>query len=541
MGTLVDRFTVVTEDSAWRGTSLRPHAAGVCFEGSVPDALGPSEWHVLCVRVTSSSSIIAVVRSRLRYDEARWVLGLLIVVACSWVRWLATGSLKVDENYPPELTATILFLVLLSGWSLMVLGWRGLLARPQPCPRKLAFGGLLAATFMLPMLSNDVFSLLAYGSLAARGHDVYTTASALPQSPWFPWMGEIWSQTVCVYGPVILASTMPAAHWTENPWVALALLRLTWFVPLAIVMELSLRRLRDRPFFHAMVWLNPLWIVEGPGQLHADLLGLVLIAAGIMVQRSGRAKAGWVFYSLATLTKFSFAVTGFWFWLCGARTLSERVLRIPAMAAVLVGLAIVFFGPFWRGPATVAEPIRALSSMNPGGSITEVAGYVVQFVRGATIPSPALPARLAVAINRENNGATWQIVSWILRIVALAVAARVLRTMLRKPRDEATISLGTGALLVAAATLASHRFEPWYLIAALPFFGLHCTPVWHRWWIAAVAVSVAMRFVHVLPKTAFLLPLWSALCTAALIVVFLMSFKARYISLDRQDELADAR
>ncbi|MDP9001742.1 MAG: hypothetical protein M3O46_16705, partial [Myxococcota bacterium] len=219
----------------------------------------------------------------------------------------------------------------------------------------------------------------------------------------------------------------------------------------------------------------------------------------------------------------------------------ERVLRIPAMAAILVGLGMVLYPPFWRGPGTLTEPIRALSHMNPGGSITEVVGYAVQFLRGGTIPPPALPARLAVAMNRENNGATWQIVSWISRTVALAVAARVLHTMLRKPRDEGAIALGTGALVVAAVTLASHRFEPWYLIGALPFFGLRCTPVWQRWWIAAVAVSVAMRFVHVLPKTAFLLPLWSALSTGALVVVFLMSFRARYISLARGDDLADGR
>ncbi|MDP9002324.1 MAG: hypothetical protein M3O46_19705, partial [Myxococcota bacterium] len=271
---------------------------------------------------------------RLRRDEACWLLGLLIVVTCSWVRWLATGSLKVDENYPPELTATFLFLGLIAGWSLLVVGWQGLLTRPHPCPRTLAFAGLIAAAFMLPMLSNDVFSLLAYGSLAAQGHDVYTTATELPQSVWYPWMGEIWGQTVCVYGPVTLASTMPAAHATQNPWLALALLRLAWFVPLAILMELSLRRLRDRPFFHAMVWLNPLWIVEGPGQLHADLLGLMAITAGIMFQRSGRQRAGWIFCSLALLAKYTFAVTGIWFWLSGARTFRERVLRIPAMVAI---------------------------------------------------------------------------------------------------------------------------------------------------------------------------------------------------------------
>jgi hypothetical protein len=470
-----------------------------------------------------------------RRDELRWLLGLVIVTVGSWVRWLATGSPKVDENYPSELVGTLLFVALLAGWGLLVLGWRGLLARPLASPRRLAFAGLFVATFMLPMLSNDVFSLLAYGSLAARGHDVYTTVSWLPRSVWYPWMGEHWNDTVCVYGPTTLMGVMPAALVGGNPWLALVLLRLAWFVPLALVMELSFRRLADRPFFHTMVWLNPLFIVEGPGQLHADLLGLMAIVAGIMLHVSGRVKTSWVCYSLAILGKYSFAFTGFWFWLSGASTPRVRVLRIPAIAAVLVALGVLSFAPFWHGPATLTEPIRALAGMNPGGSITEVVGQVVHVLRGGEINPPDMPVHLAIDLDRKTHGTIWAVVSVIMRIVSVGVGLRVLRDMLRRPSDENTVALGTGVLVVAAITLASHRFQCWYLLAALPFFGLRCTDVWRRWWIAVVGLSVTTDFVHVLPTTAFILPAWSAFSTAGVVVVFLMSFKWRYLN------FADAR
>ena len=48
----------------------------------------------------------------LRRDERFWLLGLAIVTLCSWGRWLATGSLKVDESYPSEIKGTLLLLVL---------------------------------------------------------------------------------------------------------------------------------------------------------------------------------------------------------------------------------------------------------------------------------------------------------------------------------------------------------------------------------------------------------------------------------------------
>jgi hypothetical protein len=469
-----------------------------------------------------------------RRDQRRWLLGLTLVTACSWGRWLATGSLKVDESYPTELAGTLLFAALLGGWALLIAGWRGLLLHPPPEPRRLAFAGLAVAALMLPMISNDVFSVLAYGSLAAHGHDVYATANALPQSVWYDWIGEHWNEKVCVYGPTTLVAIVPSALAGSNPWLALLLLRLTWFVPLAVAMELSFRRLRERPFFHAMVWLNPLWIVEGPGQLHADMLGLAAVVIGIVLAAAGRTRGSFVAYAVAVLGKYSFAFAGPWFWLSGASTARQRWLRLPVMAAVLLGLAILFFAPFWRGPATVTEPIRALASMNPGGSITEVVGTIVQVLRGGGIPQADAPVRATLELDRATNGTTWFVVSLVMRLVTLAVGARVLHAMLRKPHDEGRIALGTGVLVVAVLTLASHRFQSWYLVAALPFFGLRCTDAWRRWWIAVVAVAVTTEFVYVLPRTALVLPAWVAVTTAATVLLFLASFRARYLRFDAE-------
>src|SRR5579859_3237781 len=339
-------------------------------------------------------------------DARRWLLGLAIVTACSWARWAATGSLKVDESYPHEATGTLLFLALVAGWTLLVLGWRGMLHRPPASPRRLAFTGLAIASLMLPMISNDVFSVLAYGDLAARGRDVYTTAAGLPQSAWFGWVGEHWSAEPCVYGPTTLVAIVPSALARGNPWVALALLRVTWLVPLALVMELSLRSAAVRPFFHAMVWLNPLFVIEGPGQLHADLLGLAAVVGGMLLAWAGRARGSWVAYAAAVFGKYSFAFTGFWFWLAGARTPRDRLVRLPAMAAVIALVGVVVFAPFWRGTATITEPLRALAGMNPGGSITEVAGILVHLLRGGGVPPADAPVQSALDAEHAANAET---------------------------------------------------------------------------------------------------------------------------------------
>ena len=224
---------------------------------------------------------------------------------------------------------------------------------------------------------------------------------------------------------------------------------------------------------------------------------------------------------------------GLWFWLAGARTTRERVLRLPAMGAVVLAVGVVAFAPFWRGPATITVPLRSLSGMNPGGSIAEVVGDLVHVLRGGADRPPDMPVLQALAHDRATHGATWFVTSLVLRVVTLAIGARVLHAIARRPADDGAIALGTGVLLVAIATLASHRFEPWYLLAALPFFGLRCTAAWRRWWVAAAGLVVAPTFINVLPRTTALLPVWSVVSMAGVMYLFLRSLRARYVTLRR--------
>jgi hypothetical protein len=466
-----------------------------------------------------------------RKDERRWLFGLVVVTLCSWGRWLASGSLKIDESYPSGLVGALLLVTLVFGYGMVVLGWAGFLTNPIPNPRRLAFLGLGIAALMVPMLSNDIFNAFAFASEAARGADVYTNADALQTSVWSPWIGAHWNNVVCVSGPAALITMFPIALVGPHPLLALLVLRVTWFVPLVLVMELSFRRLRDRPSFHAMVWLNPLFLLEGPGQLHADLLGVVAITAGILFQQRGQLKTGWSAFSLAVLGKYTFLVTGAWFWLAGTRTWKQRALRVPTMIAIAGLFGAISFAPFWRGTATLLEPVRTLSRLNPGGTLTEVVGIVVHVARGGATPSPEMSGAEALAMDRVTHAATWTFVSLVLGLIVLRVAIHVFAAILQNPKDEDVAALGTGILVVAVTTLAARRFEPWYLMAALPFFGLRATTEWKRWWIAAVAAAVAPTFMNLLPRNAAILPAWSVVTAVGAMVVFLTSFKARFLSL----------
>ena len=420
--------------------------------------------------------------------------GSSIVTLCSWGRWAATGSLKVDESYPSQLAGTLLLAALAVGYGLLVLGWKGLLERPpdEPAaarvhrPRR---GGADAADAEQRHLQRLRVRL----GRRARPRRVHDRERAATRAS-----GTLGSARVGRTPPASTARP-PSSRCSRRAsrgatrgsrsfssgW--------TWFIPLALVMELSFRRLANRPFFHAMVWLNPLFLLEGPGQLHTDLLGVIAVTAGIVLQERGKLKSGWASYGLAILGKYSFALAGPWFWLAGARTTKERALRVPAIAAI-VGVARRRASSRRSGAASRPSPSRSgrSRSMNPGGTLTEFAGHLVQLARGGRgrrLPTCRSPGDRARPRDPGDD-----------------LGRDVARPRRRRPRDRAsgscarcsgdrpttsTIALGTGVLIVLVATLASRRFEPWYLMAALPFFGLRCPPVWRRWWVAVVAVSVA--------------------------------------------------
>jgi hypothetical protein len=317
-----------------------------------------------------------------------------------------------------------------------------------------------------------------------------------------------------------------------------------------------------------MVWCSPLFMVEGPGQLHADLLGMAAVAAGMVFALRGRLPTGWLLYALAVLGKYTYAFAWPWFWLVGAereggrreregaRTGEEgdrgrgdghgpghgarrsRAVRLVAMGLVVLAVGALVYAPFWRGMGTLIEPVRALGGMNPGGSIVEIVGHLVHVARGGAVPPASLPPQVAIEVERAAKGPTWAAVALVLRVVFVGVVARQLYGMLRRRADPEALALGTGAIVVAAITLFSHRFQSWYLMAALPFFGLRCEGAWRRWWPLVVGFSVATEFIHVLPRTAALLPVWSVVTNGAVVVVFLLWFRERFLRLEPAPEQA---
>jgi len=472
----------------------------------------------------------------LRPDSIRWLLGLTTLTLCSWARCLGTGSFKIDENYPSERFGTLLLVAMFIGWGLAVSGWAEMVARPPERPRRLAFVGLFVAAWMLPLLSNDIFSLFAHASLSSQGQDVYTSAHSFPSSPWFSWIGERWRNSPSPYGPVSLIAAWPSVLGGSNPWLAELFLKLGWLVPLGVLMEISFRVFSGRPLFHVLLWLNPLFLVEGPGQLHPDLVGVLLITAGLLMRGRARGLGGATAWSLATLSKWNFGFTLPWFWLSGTLTRAQRRRRGALLVLSLVVLGAAFYAPFWRGPATLVGPLHETGPAS-GWSRSPVVDCIdgaVRILRGDDRFHPDPLTTEAIGENLEVRAVVWQVAQTVMQLLALAAILALARGLMRG-YDEKGLAFATGALVVALVTLASPKFQSWYLMSALPFFGLSCPPAWRRWWVWAVAASVSTEFSLALPRAATVFPVVSAVTTIATATVFLGWFRARFWELNPEE------
>jgi hypothetical protein len=260
------------------------------------------------------------------------------------------------------------------------------------------------------------------------------------------------------------------------------------------------------------------------------------ITAGMLAQATGPRVWGAVGWASATLFKWNDVIAAPWFWLAGARSWWERLKSLGLMALVLVALSVTAYLPFWRGSETVQEPFRKLFSQTlvPGGSVVDVVGELGSILRrssGGDAFDPHMPIVERVARQREARASIWRAAQRVMSLVALIALLPLFRALLRK-HDEALVAPASGIFVIIALTLASPKFQSWYLMSALPFFAYSCPPAWRRWWPWVIFAAVTQEFPLALPRDAALFMPAVAFGTGLTAIVFLWSFRERYFRWD---------
>lgn len=381
------------------------------------------------------------------------------------------------------------------GLWLALAAYTAVLALARSISTRVALGAIAAAhlLFLLapPLLSQDVFSYLAYARLDVLHHlNPYThSPNATPTDAVFGFAGS--KDFTSAYGPLFTLATLPlaklgipGAFWILKGVAAgasLGIVGLTWACA---------RRLGSNPTFAVLaVGLNPLLLVHVVGGAHNDALVMVLVMGAVLAvlpqeqppvgkpaggSRTGPAAQGMggALAAAGAALKASGAIAAP-FMLIGARDRARFAWGAVATVGAVVAAALVAFGwkalqafvligqnqertTRWSIPQKLADGLGSLTGGNPDS--------IVHFTRGAL-------------------GA----------LAALAVAGLLVHAWRRRPDSHAWVEAAGWATL--AVLLATAWLVPWYAVWLVPFAALVRSP----WLMAATIVLCGYMMVIAVP------------------------------------------
>ena len=405
--------------------------------------------------------------------------------ALSWGRWILLREPSPDHfrlAWPLAVPAAIL-LVLAVGCAFVA--HRALVADAHLYGlRRLvvlaAVVGAVAGT-MLPLLSNDLFSLLAYTDLLwnSEVNPITLTRPGMRASRFLHLVSPAWKGMPCVYGPLQLVYWAPAlAGQGMSAVLGAKILAVGGHLAMVGLMAWHARSLpaaQQAPAF-ALAALGPVLWVEGVGQAHADLPTAVFVAAWLALAARGHVALAGAALGLAIASKLTaLVVAGMYLVYLLAENgyaPGRRLLRATLAGLAMLAAIVPFYALVWHGHWTFVVPLRALGIRWPTHTFFEV-------VFQALLVDGVKPAPMLAVVNRTATGLTA-----VVAVIGIVAAAR--------SRSVGELAGRVCAVFILSVTLGTPVFHAWYLVPALPLALEVRDAAWRRWILVAASWSVLL-------------------------------------------------
>lgn len=319
------------------------------------------------------------------------------------------------------------------------LAYLGLVAVADRIPARVLWGVVVGAVvlFLLapPLLSQDVFSYIAYARLGARhGLDPYVVVpAAIPNDAVLPFVG--WREAVSAYGPLFTLGTyplgllgVPAALWLLKGVAAVSVVGIA-----AIAARAAGRRGADPMRAAVLIALNPVVLVDVIGGAHNDALTVLLLTAALATLGRNEVAAGASFVGSAALKASALVAAPF----ALLATRGRRKLLAAELGALTLAGAISYavFG---------ATPLAAFGVLGLDQSLTSRHSVPSTLARVGDVGVG--PVRLALELGYV-----------VLLVVLLVRTAR---------GGDWVRAAGWAAF---GLLLATSWLMPWYVLWVLPF------------------------------------------------------------------------
>lgn len=349
----------------------------------------------------------------------------------------------------------------------------------------------------LPLLSNDIFSVMAYGSAAAAGIDPYTVTDAALQTPFAPYVSDFYKNTPCVYGPLnLLVAEWSARLGGHTLWGTFWVYKL-----LVLATCLGTAQLLKDSFWGKLLLISPLWIIQAAGQAHNEIFGVACIFWGIWLLQKRQFIMAAMPFALAFLAKLTFVLLIplpiVWLLMSNneGKTLGELAIspktwiqsfKNIALAKIgIIAIVVAGYAAFWSGPETLTMPLKTLGSLRPSSSYADIIGEVSSGVSQAFSASPLSPEAA-----KESKEAIWSFGVKAFQLLALLAMLYWVWLARHTKYFQHLMVFFAGAVCIFLC-LYSHRFMPWYLLTLIPLVAYSQHRDWLIWLLVVGSVATA--------------------------------------------------
>ncbi len=463
-------------------------------------------------------------------------LGGILVTLSSFIRGGVTHSIKVDGNYLSGLPMAVNLVVLLLGFGLFFFTYVNVVLRKENYDLSLsdtrwaAIMLVLVATPMLPMLSNDLYSLLAYGDQTLLGMNPYTDGKSMDQSVFFSYVSDQYKFGLCPYGPLnVLLAALAVLLAGKSIGLSIIFMKLIFlgigilFIEFSykLVVEFRLSGLNTL----ALVILCPVFWIQGIGQNHTDMLGSVFLVLALWWLVHDKLIFAMIAIGLAIASKLSFAfllpMPILYGWLKENKGWGALAKYSVLSGACTTLVLLALYGYFIAGTGwTPLDTVGLVANARPSGTFSDMLGEI------ASIVYPMISdSGLSTDEIRTN---TWSIIVPFFKIIGILLALWVAKNIFAI-KDLKDVFFLFGIIGAIILTIYTQKFFNWYLLLITPLFLLIENKFWIKWLVFLGPTAVAMDFMHIPIRESALFPVLVVVPAFACCCLFLWKFKERYL------------
>jgi hypothetical protein len=418
--------------------------------------------------------------------------GALMLVLISWYRAFMASTIMVDGHGLHGWPEALVFVVILLALGSFSFAYYRIWAKDGlelGHIKFLAFMLIGVFSFMLPMLSNDIFSYLVFGDAANKGADVYTNAQCTHFSTFFSYITGQWTSSTCAYGTVVLSMAMMAT-WVGAGKIAVALfiykIMILLFAVVFIEVAARISVLMQSPVrCFAFIVLNPVFLMQGVGQLHADLIAITFILCAIYFLLKHKWYLAFGLVALSIATKMNYVLMLPFFVVAMALQNQTQAVMFRRVGS---GLLIAFFTvgvvyiPFYTSAATVTTPFTFHFFQNPSKCIGEIIGDVIYFApQLISGHSEQLQNTVTASSGPDRQLFISEVIVKICQFFALCSSLYILFNFMRGQRTMKRWFRVYVRLLLLFLLYYLHIFNPWYLMMFLPFMWFDENSEFMKW------------------------------------------------------------